>query len=276
MKNLNQLFFIFIWGTIGLTQTCLSMTMDKTLDIYNNTADYVPEFQEKLWHNLPLHRAARTFNIKTNPDTGKFVKIQTDVKTIELFIRENQRKELFFATLFHPDANGETPLHIAIRQTVFPTSFGHARFRTRISPGHLKIIRLLLGSKKTEARNKHLFTAGVKKQNKNGFTALHYAAYYNLPEGIDLLLKTEPKLMRIKDKWGRTAIHWAVLCRNKEAAICLVKHKTNTREPDKFRKTALDYAKKTDTDDNDYDETEMIALLSRRKKRTPLSQRSYR
>jgi len=49
----------------------------------------------------------------------------------------------------------------------------------------------------------------VNIQDKNGWTALHNAAYYNAVESLKVLLPRPEIDVNIQNKWGLTALHFA-------------------------------------------------------------------
>ncbi|EAY09498.1 KIAA1223 protein, putative [Trichomonas vaginalis G3] len=129
--------------------------------------------------------------------------------------------------------------------------------------------------------------ANINEKDGQGKIALHYAALKDNKETTEFLIlhganinekiimenllfiiqqntivKKQPiflfRMVRIsmkKDKYERTAIHYAALTNNKETSNLLISHGANVNESDKYGKTALHY-----TAENNFKETAEILI----------------
>uniref|UniRef100_A0A3P8SVP2 Uncharacterized protein n=1 Tax=Amphiprion percula TaxID=161767 RepID=A0A3P8SVP2_AMPPE len=114
-------------------------------------------------------------------------------------------------TLLHADNVGHTALHKAA------------------SRGHTDIMRVLI-------------KAGVNAVNQDGLTPLHVAGQQGHADTVIQLLqgKADPK---VKDRQGRTALHWAAASQEESRVVdLLLSAKTNPNITDNEKKTALHVA----------------------------------
>ncbi|EAY12976.1 hypothetical protein TVAG_405220 [Trichomonas vaginalis G3] len=83
--------------------------------------------------------------------------------------------------------------------------------------------------------------ANVNEKDKNGETALHFAAIYNSKETIELLISQGANINEKDGNW-KTALHVAAENNSKETAELLISYGANINERDKYGETALHYA----------------------------------
>jgi|GEM_PF-7017845 len=83
--------------------------------------------------------------------------------------------------------------------------------------------------------------ADINAQDNLGRTALHYAAYFNNPSMVKLLLKAEVDIAA-QDNLGRTALHYAVYFNNPGMVELLLKAGVDINAQDSQGRTALHYA----------------------------------
>lgn len=98
---------------------------------------------------------------------------------------------------------------------------------------------------------KSLLTAGadVNAQQGNGITALMWAAAWGDVDVINMLMSvgddSQTLDLEVKDKLGNTALHWAIMSRNEDAAITLIQSGASTLEQNESGQTpeslALEY-----------------------------------
>ena len=82
------------------------------------------------------------------------------------------------------------------------------------------------------------------KDSNNGITALMYAVSRSHNLIVKLLLDQPSVKVNEKDKWGRTALHWAADRNNPEVARLLLLHPgfNSANATDNDGETALEYA----------------------------------
>lgn len=109
---------------------------------------------------------------------------------------------------------------------------GNTPFITSVISGNLQLAKLL-------------FSKGVNidHQNKNGFSALHYASMKNLPSCVQQLIEWNAKI-DTKNKYGLTPLCFAVINDNKDIVEFLIKYEANMNIADRHGWTVLHHAVK--------------------------------
>jgi ankyrin repeat protein len=85
----------------------------------------------------------------------------------------------------------------------------------------------------------------VNYRNKDGQTALHYAALYNYDKLAEILLDNNTDI-NSADNLGRTPLHLAAQNDSCQAAASLILHGAHAALKDNDDKIALDYAKSSE------------------------------
>jgi ankyrin repeat protein len=88
--------------------------------------------------------------------------------------------------------------------------------------------------------SEHKMDIDFKIKNANGESIWHIAAYYGIEEAIKYCLNKDIKNIDSKDGQGRTALHWAALCRRSELVEILIDSGANPTIQDKQRRTYED------------------------------------
>jgi ankyrin repeat protein len=80
-------------------------------------------------------------------------------------------------------------------------------------------------------------------RESNGKSVIHFAAEYGNVKMIKTVLDLRPQAVHDIDNFGRTALHWAAVCKHEKTVKTLLKSGSATHREDVKNNTALDYAR---------------------------------
>ncbi|KAF2320696.1 hypothetical protein GH714_030132 [Hevea brasiliensis] len=197
-------------NVVGLKWVFRTNTNEQTANVFTKSLSQAKHqfFRSQL-------RSTSEMLKKTSPDedTALHEAVRNNhPQLVETLIRENPE----FANI--ANAAGESPLYLAaVREnniiaseilTIGPSPAftgpdGRTALHEAVISGDIDLTRKMLD------KNKSL----NKEQDEEGWTPLHYASYFNLPQIVEMLLEDNNKSAAyIGDNDGKTPLHIAIIC----------------------------------------------------------------